>query len=512
MRTALVLAGYLSLHASLVASPVPTSGKDHPVQKRLQEEALSYAQRVFSVVTQVSSGYIRPVPQVQLLESAIRGLFEEARQPLPTGLLIELRKQSNDTDLVNFLVKVRMQVGNGEALRDRGALLASCRAMLKELDPFSGVVLEKDRKNQPRGDQPAGIGLELADNVGVGPQRILRVLPGTPAQRAGIRPGDEITHLDGKPVKGMTPGQAAGLLRGKELCLTDPTTPTTISPSDLDEPPGPPPPAKVRLLRPGRAPWTVSLAYQDSRPESVFGVSRREDNSWDFLLDRQRRIAHVRIVSLNHGTASELSSVLSRLEEEGLHGLILDLRWSPGGFFEEAKDIAGLFLGKCVLATLRGRQGEVKHHNIQPGRFRKVPLVVLVNGETSGGAELIAAALQDDNRAAIAGQRTFGKASVQKSFDIADIRLKLTSDEFIRRNGKSLHRRPDSGPRDEWGIRPDPGLESRLSPELMRQLRQQWEQQTLRPGTDNKVLPLDDPSTDPQRQLALQYLQERMKK
>jgi carboxyl-terminal processing protease len=511
MRTVLVLAAQFCLQASLVAAPVPPVPHDSPTRKRLQEEAQTYAQQLFSVTTQVSSTYVRPVRQGRLLESALRGLFEAARQPLPPHLLDELRKQSNDTDLVNFLARARVQLGNCEALRERAALQASCRAMLRDLDPYSGVVMEEDRKNQPWGDQPAGLGLELAENVGVGPQRVLRVLPGTPAQRAGIHPGDEITHMDGKPLKGLTTAEAAGLIKGKELLLTH-LGPDVTSPFDLDEPSGPPLPTRVRLSRPGRTPWTVSLAFQETRPESVFGAMRRDDNSWDFFLDRPRRIAHVRIESLNHGTATELAAVLARLEEEGLRGLILDLRWSAGGFFDEAKEIAGVFLGNCVLATVRGREGEVKHHNIQAGQFRKVPLVVLLNGQTCGGSELIAAALQDNNRAAIAGQRTFGKATVQSAIDVADVRLKLTSGEFIRRNGKNLHRRPDSGPRDDWGIRPDPGLESRLSSDLTRQLRQQWEQQTLRPGNDNKVLPLDDPATDPQRQLALQYLQERIKK
>src|SRR5262249_44225495 len=135
---------------------------------------------------------------------------------------------------------------------------------------------------------------------------------------------------------------------------------------------------------------------------------------WDFLVDRTNKIAQVRIASFNHGTTEELCAVLNRLTEEGVRGVVLDLRWCPGGFLDEAVGAAGLFLGECVVATVQTRNGQpTKYHNTAPGRFTKLPLVVLVNGSTSGGAELVAAALQDHGRAKVAGQRSRGKASVQ---------------------------------------------------------------------------------------------------
>jgi len=173
--------------------------------------------------------------------------------------------------------------------------------------------------------------------------------------------------------------------------------------------------------------------------------------------------------------------------------------------------VAGLFLGDCVIASVRTREREdVKHFNTQAKRFRKLPLVVLVNEQTSGGSELIAAALDDHNRAVIAGQRTLGKASVQTALyiDVPGANVKLTSGEFVRPSGKNLPRRPGNGPRDDWGIRPLAELELRQSPELSKELKKQWERQTLRPGTDDKLLPLDDPANDPQRQLALEWLRQ----
>jgi carboxyl-terminal processing protease len=348
------------------------------------------------------------------------------------------------------------------------------------------------------------------DNVGIGPQRVLRVLPGSPAQRAGIRPGDEITHLDGQRLKGMTTEQAAGLIKGKASVLTR----VSFNTEAIDSlPPPPPEPVTIRLSRKGEKSWMLKLDFQSDRPESVFGVMRRQDNRWEYLADRKKQIAHIRIGMLNRGTASDLADVLTKLEDDKLAGLVLDLRWSPGGFLDEATGVAGLFLGDCVIASIKSREREdVKHFNTQARRFRKLPLVVLVNEQTSGGSELIAAALEDHGRAVIAGQRTNGKASVQTALyiDVPGANVKLTSGEFVRPSGKNLPRRPGYGPRDDWGIRPLPELEHRMSPELSKLLKKQWEEQTLRPGTEQKILPLDDPANDPQREVALNWLRKRV--
>src|SRR5262249_32774243 len=153
---------------------------------------------MLSVVTQVSSSYLRPVSRTRLLEAALIGLHEAARQPVPRNLKKELARLSTDEALIDYLTQVRERLGICESLPDRGDLFASCKALLKALDPHSALVTEEDRVNQPWGDQPAGLGLELAEHVGVGPQRLLRVLPGTPAQKAGLRPGDEVLEIDGK--------------------------------------------------------------------------------------------------------------------------------------------------------------------------------------------------------------------------------------------------------------------------------------------------------------------------
>jgi carboxyl-terminal processing protease len=209
-----------------------------------------------------------------------------------------------------------------------------------------------------------------------------------------------------------------------------------------------------------------------------------------------------------------LEEVLAELQSLGVRGLILDLRWNPGGFFNEAIAAARLFLGEELIARIKSRNGmKAEYKGKRDVNYLNFPIIVLVNGETSGGAELIAAALQDNHRALVAGQRTLGKASVQstKSLPVPNMGLKLTSGTFIRPSGKNLHRFPDSRRTDDWGVIPNPKLEFRLSPDFNRQLRDWYVLQTLRPGNSTEALPLDDPASDPQRHAAWLALVEKIR-
>src|SRR5262249_30538915 len=146
---------------------------------------------------------------------------------------------------------------------------------------------------------------------------------------------------------------------------------------------------------------------------------REEGHRWNYWVDPKQKLAHVRITVLAKGTSDELLEVLSRLKDDGMRGLVLDLRWTPGGYLDEATAIPALFLGDVPVATVRSRKEEPETYRGSAAcRFPDLPLVVLVNGETSGGAELIAAAMQDHKRAKVVGQRTLGKGSVQRPMSL----------------------------------------------------------------------------------------------
>lgn len=502
-----LLIGCGLLPAAPLRPDVDPPGRSAP-PGALRAEADNYARQLVYVLNEIDRNYVRPVPRGQLIQAALAGMSEAARVPAPAALradidaaLAAMAKAGNDHELQQLFVRVREGLGNPEPLQGTGAILASVRAMARTLDPHSGI-LSPEEARRGSASQNYGVGLELEESGDDAPVVIKEVFPGGPAQRAGLRPGDEITHLNDEAVKGGAVMRARlNLIAPRPEGIPPPIDPAASAP-------------RVTLTwRRGSAgePRKVTLDPQIFRPETVLGVIRQDSNAWDFWLDRKQRIAHVRIANLTDGTASELRQAMHDLKGQGLRGLLLDLRWCPGGYLNEALDVAQLFLGECTVATVKGRvQGEDTFRSVRDeNKLLDLPLLVLVNAETSGGAELIAAALQDNGRATVAGQRTRGKASVQTTTGLpvpGAHGLKLTSGTFFRPSGKNLHRFSDSKPGDDWGVRPDPGLEFRVSPDLDRQLKSWWGELTIRPGPSREALPLDHPHGDPQRQAALEAL------
>jgi carboxyl-terminal processing protease len=522
----------LALFAVLVASAFLPAETAHP-ETSLQAEARQYSQQLLSVVSQIIPIYIRPVSREDLLLHALTGLYQAARMRVPANLRDRIQRASTasldvpvgrieglmggppvppaERELLDLIQRVREEVGRPEALEGQNPLLASCQAMARSLDPHSGIVTaEEQRRSIGLDAEVDGFGLVFDEPLGAGPLLIKGVQPGSPAQKAGVRIGDEITHLEGKPIKDMSL-TALLALRNRQPSVDVPNLTGELSVQAA----GPDRPVWVTLrrLQQGK-PLTVELDRQHFRPETVLGFRRNGHNAWDYFVDPQHHLAHVRLSTLGKGTADELRDVLTSLEEEKLQGLILDLRWCPGGFLNEAVNTAGLFIGEGTIATVTARnKQDTVYRSTNEDKFRAFPVVVLINGETSGGAELIAAALQDHHRAILVGQRTLGKGSVQTPLNVglSNVGLKLTTGTFIRPNGKNLHRFPDSKPSDDWGVRPDERYDFRISPELSRTLRQWWQEQTLRPGSSRERLPLDNPEADPQRQMALEVLRDLIK-
>jgi carboxyl-terminal processing protease len=527
MRRTLVVLILLVISLPLKAAPVTSSRK--PAGPPLaSKEAHAYAQQLLFAINEVAQQYVRPVSRQALTAAAISGLYESARLPVPRDLAIELDKldlpamdvgtmvmlgsppghgpilsaailcsRIGDAELLDYLVQRRMELGDLEPLRGNNALMVSMQTMLRSLDPYSMVINGEElrRTNTDQIDQ--SFGLELVPTSENGPTLVQTVAPGGPAQRAGIRPGDHIPTINGKPAAQVW----------AELQLRDPSTnmPMSARLNRLDI---------VVVRGNSKVERKVKLVSEAFKAETVLGVNRRDDNSWNYFLDQKHKIAQVRIGPLTKGTSEDLRGVLNQLQNDGMRGLILDLRWCPGGFLNEAVNIAKLFLKEGVVATIASRVKQEEYAVTSSDAFLQFPVVVLVNGETSGGGELIAAALQDYHRGIIAGQRSLGKGSVQYTLPlpIGNAGMKLTTGRFLRPSGKNLNRFPDSKPSDDWGVRPDAGQELPLTADLARQLKDWWLWQTLRPGSNTEALPLDDPEVDPQRQAALRYLRDKMGK
>jgi carboxyl-terminal processing protease len=267
----------------------------------------------------------------------------------------------------------------------------------------------------------------------------------------------------------------------------------------------------------------VRVELAQYHTESVFGARRRADGSWDYMLDPAEGIGYVALGGIRSGSAEEMRNAIHALRTARARGLVFDLRWCPGGMLDDAVVIIRLFLRNRLPDALPvfwqcDRTGnpvpcsDPVNRQLIPESYTDIPVLVLVGRETSGGGELIAAALQDHGRATVAGQRTVGKASIQKPAPKLDITFNVTTFTFLRSSKRNLQRFPDSQWADDWGVRPDEGRELSLTPEAGQQVKKWWVGQTLRPPRDSEALPLDDPENDPQKLAAVQMLREIIKK
>jgi len=478
--------------APLLLSAGPVFPAEPPLVETIHAaEVRTEASYILRIADDVSRVYVRPVTRKELLLAALIGWHEEVRLAMPATLEDELGEATDATAVIELLVRVREQLGEAENLRAGNGMRVAVQAMCRALDPYCAVITSDDLRRGQGEDLNVGLGFtwEVLGSP-TDPVRVKTVVLGGPAQRAGLRPGDHIVEVRPANV------EVAFADLDKALSASDQFT--------------------VKFRRSGDGEEKVaSLAKERYRPETVLGVRRLSGGDWDYWLDADRKIAQIRIAALDHGVAEDLFLVLSRLKEAGLRGVVLDLRWSPGGFLNQAIWVSRLFLPEGVIvARTRSRNdmtGQWEEQDFpcpQAGPFQDLPLVVLVNGETSGGAELIAAALQDHKRALVVGQRTFGKGSIQtqKPLPAANAGLKVTSGNFLRPSGKALHRFPDSKPEDDWGVRPQAEHETPVSKDLSLQLRDWWLQLSLRPGGSDELLTLDDPDNDPQRSAAVRVL------
>ena len=251
-----------------------------------------------------------------------------------------------------------------------------------------------------------GVGVELVENGGAGPIRLKVVHPGSPAQKAGLRPGDEIVKLDRLTLKGMTSEQVMGLIQPVAAVMS-----AAAGFNNVEMVPAVPPPQNTEaeatralsllVSRAGEKPHRVKLEPMVYRAETVLGVRRDENNRWDYFVDRKKGIAHIRITHLGKGTATRWRRAPApqgrRAPRPGPRPALVPRRLPCRGRAGRRP-----VRGQELIVRVRNRgDGEQKYTNTVPkdSRVLDLPLVVLVNGETSGGAELIVAALQDYKRA-----------------------------------------------------------------------------------------------------------------
>jgi carboxyl-terminal processing protease len=329
----------------------------------------------------------------------------------------------------------------------RELLENALEGMLQSLDQHSSFINTSEWKQFRKQIEGkfGGIGIQVGIDPESGRLRVIAPMVGTPAYEAGVLAGDQIMEIDGHSTEGMSPDKAVEVLTGR---------PGTE--------------VKLSLLHEGiEQAETVSITRAIIEVPSVLGDHRRDDDRWDYMLDKEKKIGYVRISSFIQNTADELRKALDQLKEEGAKGLILDLRDNPGGLLSSAVEISDLFLGDGKIVSTEGRNTIPKSYVAQKDSpFEDLPLVILINQNSASASEIVSAALQDNKRATIIGQRSYGKGSVQNILELDDGNsvLKLTVASYHRPNGANIHRFRDAKTTDKWGVSPDPGMEVKLAP------------------------------------------------
>ncbi len=365
------------------------------------------------------------------------------------------------------------------------------QGMVSKLDPYSAYFNPNEFERLRRGIQQNFVGIGIL--VAGPPQRpeltVISPVFGSPAHKAGIHAGDVIVEIEGQSTESLELDEAISLIKG---------------------PRGSSVRLKVKRL-PGDEIVEFTITRDRVRTRSVLGDTRRADGRWNYFLHDHPEIGYVRITTFGEMTVEELQEVLDD-PERAFRGLIIDLRGNPGGLLDVAVTVCDMFLDEGLIVVTRGRGGKKEdEYFATPGTQidRNLPLVILVDKLAASASEIVAACLQDHKRAAIVGQRTWGKGTVQRVFELEGSRsaLKLTTATYHRPSGGNIHRKPEAKEEDEWGVRPDPGNEVKLDDEGYRKLYRARQQRDVLEGD---VPPEALEVADPQLERAIEVLQDRI--
>jgi carboxyl-terminal processing protease len=368
----------------------------------------------------------------------------------------------------------------------RELMEAAIDGVLSKLDPYSNYIAPKDLDNFRTSveNEFGGIGIRI-DMVD-GWLTVVTPLIDTPAYKAGVLSGDRILQIDGRSTEGIKIDDAIQIMRGpigSELKLT------------------------VRHRHDGSR-KTVTLKRELIHVETVLGHVRNPDNSWDFMLDKTQKIGYIRLTAFSRQTDHDLERALQQLRGLGMQGLVLDLRFNPGGLLSSAVAVADLFLEEGRIVSTSGRNvAEQTWSAKKPGTYVGFDIAVLVNQYSASASEIVAASLQDHKRAVVIGQRTWGKGSVQNIIELDGGRsaLKLTTASYVRPSGKNIHRFESSKESDEWGVRPNDNYVVELTPVEIRELIEYQRVQNILNAKEDSASPAP-PAIDRQLKRALEHL------
>lgn len=324
---------------------------------------------------------------------------------------------------------------------DRRILIeAAIEGMIDKLDQYSSYISPEELEHfTEQVDQEfGGIGVQVQLDPNTKRLTVITPLPGTPAYEAGVHAGDVIMQIEGRSTEGFSISDAVRLLKG---------------------PPGEE--VTIGVRRTGSEEiMPIKIVRDIIRVSTVLGDKYKSDSTWNYFVDEENKIGYIRLTHFSRHSAEELREVLDELKSGDMQGLVLDLRFNPGGLLSQATEVADLFIEEGKIVSTQGRNiPERVWKATEEGTYSGFPMVVLVNRYSASASEIVSACLQDHKRAVVVGERTWGKGSVQNVIELEDgsSALKLTTASYHRPSGKNIHKFPDAKDADEWGVVPDEG-------------------------------------------------------
>lgn len=486
-----------------------------------EDEAERFTKKVMAAATLVADRYVKPTVKGDLVAAAVKGMYRRLEEPLPSELEVKLKDAANwkKADMEDTLTAARLKLGNREDLDGhKDADLAITMLMASLNDPFTSYIDKETIKksNSALQGRFGGVGIQIRRDIVNDALLVASPIKGSPAYKAGIQAGDLIVGIkrevdpDGQPLKsedkrefstkGMKTEQALDIILGR------PGIPITlVIKRDGEE--------KDYVLK--RAEVTV---------ETVLGMTRVENDAWNFWLDEKEKIAYIHLTQFTPDTIGDLATVMKKLTADGLKGLVLDLRGNPGGALEAAGAICAMFIpdGKVVTVRARGMPDDVLRASqfrplLKAPPYTNIPMSVLVNGDSASASEIVSACLQDFDRAVVVGERTYGKGSVQtvRPFNPTEAKVKLTFARYFPPSDRNIDRFSTGGkPEEEWGVSPNKGYEVKLTREEKNDLREMFRDREVIPRKDGKKTE-DEPKKkafkDTQLEKAVDYVKEQIK-
>jgi len=333
-----------------------------------------------------------------------------------------LHRGSGSYERARLFEQVRTRVENDyvDSISEGDLFRKAAEGVVRELhDPHSGYLTPAKLRSltESTTGHYAGIGIQI--DVRDGWITIVAPLPGTPAERAGIQPGDRIVAIDGKSTEGWSPDDARAFLRGRNG-------------------------SSVTLLveRPGvaaRMPFT--LARGEIRVHSVRHAAMIGDG-----------VGYVDLTIFSDSSAAEVQQAVEKLRAQGMKTLVFDLRANPGGLLEQGIEVADLFLDSGQpIVSVRGREAAQSFADGAKQRWPDLKLVMLVDEHSASASEIVAGALQDHDRAVLVGSTSYGKGSAQSVFPLVDSAsaLKLTTARWFTPSGRSIQKPQTKPPADD---------------------------------------------------------------